>query len=85
MPTPDASQFTQFKKYSAIDSPGVNGVKVFNRLYQPVVSFRHPIDFLASFTNKNVRPFLVSLPNHPSGPTRKPRVPAGRPVVAGQH
>jgi hypothetical protein len=85
MPTPDASQFTQFKKYKAIDSPGDNGVKVFSRLYQPVPSVRRPIDFLASFTNKNVRPLLVSLPNFPSGPQAKPRVPAGRPAVAGQH
>jgi hypothetical protein len=57
MPTPDASQFTKFKKYAAIDSRGDTGVKVITHLYQPVPSVRRPIDFLASFSNKFVRPY----------------------------
>ena len=84
MPTPDASQFTTLKKYSAIDSRGDNGVKVITHLYQPVPSVRHPIDFLASFTNKTASPRVVSLPNHPSGPFSKPKTPSNKPV-AGQH
>jgi hypothetical protein len=84
MPTPDASQYTQFRKYKAIDWRPENGVKVFTHLYQPVPSVRHPIDFLPSFTNKNVRPLLAPLPNYPSGPKVKPSVPAGNPVTSGQ-
>ena len=56
MPTPDASQFTQLKKYAAIDARGENNVKQNTHLYQPVPSVRNPVDFLASFTNKNVTP-----------------------------
>ena len=85
MPTPDASQFTQLRKYKAIDWRPENGVKVFTHLYQPIPSVRHPVDFLPSFTNKKVRPLLVSLPNHPSARKANPTVPAGRPVVGGQH
>jgi|APCry1669190288_1035285.scaffolds.fasta_scaffold00370_4 hypothetical protein len=85
MPTPDASQYTQFRKYKAIDWRPENGVKVFTHLYQPVPSVRHPIDFLPSFTNNYARPLVLSLPNHPSGPNKDPRIPAGRPVVGGQH
>jgi len=59
MPTPDASQFTSLKKYSAIDSRGDKGVKVITHLYQPVPSVRHPVDFLASFTNKFVQPYYI--------------------------
>ena len=81
MPTPDASQFTTFKKYNTIDSRPDNGVKVFTHLYQPV---RHPNDFLPSFTNKNVSPLLTPLPNYPSGSQSKPRVPPANPITAGQ-
>jgi len=85
MPTPDASQFTTLKKYNAVDSRGDNGVKVITHLYQPLPSVRRPIDFLPSFTNKIASPFLVSIPNYPSGSQSKPRAPAGNPVVGGQH
>jgi hypothetical protein len=85
MSTPDASQYTTLKKYNAIDSRGDNGVKAFNHLYQPVFSVRRLIDFLPSFTNKNAFPFVVSLPNYPPKAKAKPTVPAGRPVVGGQH
>lgn len=54
MPTPDASQFTQLKKYSAINTGDKGQVqqKTITHLYQPVPSVTHPLDFLASFTNK---------------------------------
>ena len=74
MPTPDASQFTQLKKYNAIDSRPNNGVKVITHLYQPVPSVRTPRDFLASFTNKFMSPRIVHLCNYPTGPTT-PTVP----------
>jgi hypothetical protein len=57
MPTPDASQFTTLRKYAAVASRGDNGVKVITHLYQPLPSVRRPLDFLASFSNKNVRPY----------------------------
>ena len=57
MPTPDASQFTQFKKYAAIDSRmNVIGIKQITHLSPFVPSARSPLDFLASFSNKVVRP-----------------------------
>jgi len=67
MPTPDASQYTQFRKYKAIDWRPENGVKVFTHLYQPIPSVRHPIDFLPSFSNKYVRPFCYTPINSPKG------------------
>jgi hypothetical protein len=85
MPTPDASQFTTLKKYNAIDSRGDNGVKVFTHLYQPVPSVRRPVDFLTSFTSKNVTPLLAPPINYPTSTNAKPSVPSGRPVVGGQH
>lgn len=85
MPTPDASQFTTLKRYNAVDFRGDNAVKVLTHLYQPVPTVRNHTDFLPSFTNKIASPFLVRLPNHPSGPQTKPRVPAANPVVSGQH
>lgn len=84
MPTPDASQFTTLKKYNAIDSRPYNGVKVITHLYQPVPSVRSPRDFLASFSNKNIRPLIAALPNFPSGRQSKPRAPAANPIAAGQ-
>jgi hypothetical protein len=67
MPTPDASQFTQLRKYAAIDSRPETGVKVFTHLYQPVPSVRQPIDFLASFSNKVVAPCNFIPINSPLG------------------
>jgi hypothetical protein len=52
MPTPDASQFTRFKKYAAVDSRGDNGVKVFTHLYQPLPSVRQPLDFLPQISGQ---------------------------------
>ena len=60
MPTPDASQFTSLRKYAAINKRGETGIKVITHLYQPVPTVRHPVDFLASFTNKFVQPYILS-------------------------
>jgi len=76
MPTPDASQFTSLRKYAAIDKRVDTGVKVITHLYQPVPSVRHPVDFLASFTNKNVSPHTFSQINRQYN-LLKPRVPSG--------
>jgi hypothetical protein len=80
MPTPDASQFTQFKKYSAIAQrrdDGQSQQKTITHLYQPVPSVTQPTDFLASFTNKYVStPSFVPI-NRVTGPQHKPKVPGG--------
>jgi len=71
MPTPDASTFTRFKKYAAVDSreQAVNGVKVFTHLYQPLPSVRQPIDFLPSLTGVNTTsaPFTFLGRNYAAG------------------
>ena len=68
MPTPDASQFTQLKKYAAIDSRmNVAGVKQITHLSPFVPSVRSPIDFLASFSNKVVAPCNFIPINSPLG------------------
>jgi len=81
MPTPDASQFTQLKKYAAIDARGDNGVKVVTHLYQPVPSVRHPLDFLPSFSNKNAAPLTFQNINYNLGIQAKPRIPSSKPIV----
>jgi len=79
MPTPDASQFIQMKKYQAIDrrvAPNPNN-KANTHLYQPVPSVTQPTDFLASFTNKFTNPIPGYVPiNIPTGAVAKPKVPA---------
>ena len=54
MPTPDASQFVQFKKFQAIGAREIPTPinKVNTHLYQRVPSVTAQTDFLASFTNK---------------------------------
>ena len=81
MPTPDASQFTQFKKYAAIDARGDNGVKVMTHLYQPVPSVRHPLDFLPSFSNKNISLYTFQNINYNALNQGKPRIPSSKPIV----
>jgi hypothetical protein len=79
MPTPDASQFTQLKKYSAINTGDKGQVqqKTITHLYQPVPSVNRPIDFLASFSNKYTStPTFVPI-NRVTGPEEKPKVPGG--------
>ena len=68
MPTPDASQFTQFKKYAAIDSrSNTAGGKQITHLSPFVPSVRSPIDFLASFSGKVARPQTYLGINYPAG------------------
>jgi hypothetical protein len=60
MPTPDASAFTRWAKYNAIQERGIssNGSqKVITHLYQYVPRTTGLPDFLPSFTNKSVTPF----------------------------
>lgn len=80
MPTPDASQFTQLKKYAAINT-GVYGQvqqKTITHLHQPVPSVTHPLDFLASFTNKYTSDNNYVRINTVTGSQAKPKVPGGR-------
>jgi len=76
MPTPDASQYTSLRKYAAIDARPENSVKFITHLYQPLPSVRRPIDFLPSFTNKNVGPYTFTKLNVQNN-LGKPRVPSG--------
>jgi hypothetical protein len=80
MPTPDASQFIQFKKFSAIGARGAPtpSNKIITHLYQPVPSVTLQTDFLASFTNK----VTSSTPNYirkniVTGALAKRKVPGG--------
>jgi hypothetical protein len=54
MPTPDASQFIQMKKYQAIDKRGsdTRSPKKITHLYNWVPSATHIKNFLPSFSNK---------------------------------
>jgi hypothetical protein len=79
MPTPDASQFTQLKKYSAINrrQDAISQQKTITHLYQPVPSASRPNDFLASFTNKYTStPAFIRI-NVVTGKQAKPKVPGG--------
>ena len=80
MPTPDASQFTQLKKYNAIAerrNDGQSQQKTITHLHQPVPSVTRPRDFLASFTNKHVSPNSFTRINVVTGIQAKPKVPGG--------
>jgi hypothetical protein len=73
MPTPDSSQFTQLKKYQAIDKRSTFSAAGQNsHLYQPVpaASLSNNANFLASFSNKSVRPTKFDQINHASFSTR---------------
>jgi hypothetical protein len=74
MPTPDASQFTQLKKYSAINRRQ-DSQKTITHLYQPVPSVSRPVDFLASFTNKYTSGPGYTPINVVTGRQSKPKVP----------
>lgn len=76
MPTPDASQYTSLRKYAAIDARPENSIKRITHLYQPVPSVRQPLDFLASFSNKNAYPYTF-IPSNYQYNLAKPRVPSG--------
>jgi hypothetical protein len=79
MPTPDASQFTQFKKYNAINRRQDTAHQQFTitHLYQPVPSVTQPVDFLASFTNKYTSTPAFTRINVVTGVQAKPKVPGG--------
>jgi hypothetical protein len=67
MPTPDASQFTQLKKFEAIQKRGlVPTPKSTTHLYQPVPSASGVTDFLASFSNKKTSTLIITRPNYPT-------------------
>jgi hypothetical protein len=80
MPTPDASQFIQLKKYSAINrrQDTANQQKTITHLYQPLPSVTRPIDFLASFTNKFTSTLKITRINTVTGIQANPKVPGGR-------
>lgn len=80
MPTPDASQFTQLKKYAAISArrdDNQSQQKTLTHLYQPVPSVTRPRDFLASFSNKYAQPPKFTPINRVTGFESKPKVPGG--------
>jgi len=77
MPTPDASQFTQRSRYSAVNKRAVTGGPklIDNHLYQYVPPVSGLPDFLPSFSNKktNFIPRFIRL-NIPTGRQVKPVV-----------
>jgi hypothetical protein len=77
MPTSDASQFTQMKKFQAIQRrvPVITN-KIITHLYQPVVTTSGLTDFLPSFTNKVVAPKSYTPINILTGTHSKPKVPS---------
>jgi hypothetical protein len=80
MPTPDASQFTQLKKFTAVNARRVEGEpqsRTLTHLHQPTPSVARPRDFLASFTNKYVSPNSFTRINVVTGIQAKPKVPGG--------
>jgi hypothetical protein len=80
MPTPDASQFTQLKKFGAIAARRTAGEpqsRTLTHLYQTVPSVTQPVDFLSSFSNKFTTLTLQPKINTVTGSQYKPRVPGG--------
>jgi hypothetical protein len=73
MPTPDASQFIQFKKFQAIQKRGlVPTPKSITHLYQPVPTASAVTDFLASFSTKYTPNLLIAVrPNYNTAPKVK--------------
>jgi hypothetical protein len=81
MPTPDASQFTQLRKYAAVNARRTAGEpqsRTLSHLHQPVPSNVSPRDFLPSFTNKNLTELRTfTRINVVTGLQAKPKVPGG--------
>ena len=79
MPTPDASQFTQKKKFNALQErsgyPTNQGVKYNSHLYQYVPTTSGLSDFLPSFSNKFVQPKTYTPLGVPTGKEAKPKRP----------
>jgi hypothetical protein len=85
MPTPDASQFTQLKKYNAVQARRVEGEpqsRTLSHLHQSVPSVTNPLTFLASFSNKYTTVNSFTRINVVTGRQSKPKVPGGN--VNGQ-
>jgi len=77
MPTPDASQFTQMRKFQAVtDRKITGGPKLITHLYSFVPTTTGLPEFLPSFTNKytNFIPRFVPI-NIATGLRYKPRHP----------
>jgi hypothetical protein len=75
MPTPDASQFIQKQKFSAIQKRAVTGgPKLITHLYSPVPRTTALTDFLPSIVNKNTRPRTFTPINLKTGIQLKSRV-----------
>jgi len=72
MPTPDASQFTQMKKFNAIQERSNTSQKVITHLYQPVPTASGLSNFLASFSTKNTPEIRIAAkPNYNTAPKVK--------------
>ncbi len=57
MPTPDASQFIQKQKFSAVQNRAITGgPKLITQLYSPIPRASALNKFLPSIANKNSRP-----------------------------
>jgi len=80
MPTPDASQFTQLKKYSAVAGIGAQGQgqkRTVTRTTQPLPSVLRPLNFLSSFSNKVTSGTSFVPINRVTGLQAKTKVPGG--------
>lgn len=80
MPTPDASQFTQLKKYSAVAGIGAQGQgqkRTVTRTTQPLPSVLRPLNFLPSFSNKVTSGTSFVPINRVTGLQAKTKVPGG--------
>jgi hypothetical protein len=80
MPTPDASQFTQLKKFSAASVIGAENQRqdrTVTRTTQLLPFVSNPRYFLPSFTNKSVKSVAFVRINTVTGRQFKPRIPRG--------
>lgn len=75
MPSKDASQFTQYKKYSSILGRPTNDTKTITHLYQPVPSVRSLQGFLLN-PYKAKEPQIRFAINYPTGLYAKPKKPS---------
>ena len=77
MPTPDASQFTQKVKFSAIqDRKITGGTKLITHLYAYVPPVTMLQNFLPSFSNKLTSGVRIVKLNAPTGSQIKTKIPS---------
>lgn len=77
MPTPDASQFTQKVKFTAIqDRKITGGTKLNTHLYAYVPPVTMLRDFLPSFSNKLTSGVRIVKLNAPTGSQIKTKIPS---------